>query len=274
MIQKPIVFIFFFFLIIQSSNAQEYDYEEETNDSSKFFIGVNVGAFFANNNSAKIYSGTPNITPLGYDFILRADNFERLFRNYFIHDIAIVEDPIDPSYKTSIEIGLHAGYQLGKDVSIFMDLNSSQLKYEQFFTIEVKNPSNNTLIPDYRKIPILGKESRFNFNLGTQISYYNENGTNAYISLFGNVNGVKMEENYIVINNVEYNLLHPTNGDINLKPGGVGYGGGGGLGLKLELTESISTDLYYNLYYTKINMNEFINSFGVHNSIGIRVIWN
>jgi hypothetical protein len=274
MFKKAIVLIFSIFSIIQLSFAQGYDYDEESSDSSKFFVGANIGAYFANKKTAKLYSGAPGVTNFGYDQVLFSQQHSQVFRDYFIYEYKISEDPIEPVYKTTVELGIHAGYRLSNDVTIFLDLNSIQLKYDQFFTIEVIDPNNNTLIPDYRKIPIKGKESRFNLNLGTQISYYNEDETNAYFSLFGNVNGVQMEENYFVINNVEYQILHPTNGDLNIKPGGLGYGGGGGLGLKLGLNEKISSDLYYNLYYTKTNLNEFNKPFGIHHSIGIRIIWN
>jgi len=51
-------------------------------------------------------------------------------------------------------------------------------------------------------------------------------------------------------------------------------GGGTGLGFKYQLTEKITTDFTYNLFYTKVNMNENIQSFGLQHGLVLRIIWS
>lgn len=272
------LFILLALLPFSFLNAQEYDYdEEEDTTSTKFFIGVNIGAHFSSDKTALQYSGSPSTTDFGIEYYLfERQDLTQTFRDYFIHPFDIEEYPIEPRYQTTLEIGIHMGYQLTRDIAIFMDLNSVQLKYEQFITMSIRDPQNaNQLEPlTFEKIPLFGKESRFNFNLGTQISYYQQDATNAYLSVFGNFNAVQLEENYFVIDNIEYQILHPVNGNFNQKPAGVAYGGGGGLGIKFALSESILTDVYYNLYYTQTNLTENLNPYGFHNSIGLRLLWN
>ncbi len=150
----------------------------------------------------------------------------------------------------------------------------TQLKYEQTFTIAIDDPFNQSPEPTYEQIPIFGKEKRFNLNLGTQLSFYKQNKTTIYWSIFGNLNGVQLERNYFVINNREYEILFNNPQDITIKPSGIGFGGGTGAGLKYQVTNNILVDFTYNLYYTKTNITETIHPYGIHHGFMMRVLWN
>lgn len=254
-----------------TSFAQEDDIE---NTTSPFSVGLNLGAHFANSNSAKIYRGSSDISPFGIQYILNRPIYRQTFDDYFQGDYDIAEFPIDPVYKTSFEIGLHLGFQINPQFSIFMDLNSTKLKYEQFFTMEIMDPNNQLPGSTFEQLPIIGEENRFIINLGTQISFYREEGLSSYFSLFGNVTGTELERNYIVINNISYEILHLDSTDPSFKVGGIGLGGGAGLGLKFNLAENILIDFYYTMLYSQVNMTEEIQPSGLHHSIGMRVIWN
>ena len=101
-----------------------------------------------------------------------------------------------------------------------------------------------------------------------------KNKTDIYWSAFGNFNSIKLERNYIIINNREYEISHANHQQPTIKPGGIGYGAGTGLGIKYKLTEDISVDLTYNLYYIKTKMNETLQSFGLNHGLTFRLIWN
>jgi len=105
------------------------------------------------------------------------------------------------------------------------------------------------------------------------LSLFKNEKLNFYWSAFGNFNAAKMEKNYIVINNVQYNIIHSSNINSNSKPGGTGYGVGSGLGFKYNLTNNILVDLTYNLYYNKIKMTDDINAFGIQNELLFRLLW-
>ena len=150
----------------------------------------------------------------------------------------------------------------------------SQLKYEQTFSIAIDDPNNQSPEPTYQQIPILGTEKRFNFNLGTQLSFYKQDKTTMYWAIFGNLNGVQLVRNYFVINDKEYEIIHNTPQDPSIKPGGIGFGAGSGFGLKYQISNSILVDLTYNLYFSKTNMTENIQPYGIHHGLMMRILWN
>lgn len=257
------------------ANAQDkYEEYEEEKDSTRFFFGVNLGAHFPNNNSAIIYTGRPSVTQFGIPWIFNNPFNQQAFNDYFRFPYQVSEYPQEPAYKNSVEIGLHAGYEISNLFTVFFEVNSIQLDYEQFFTVAINDPNNQFQGPVFEQIPIIGEEFRFYFNLGAQFNYFTGETSKAYVSFFGNMNNVYMRRNYIVIDNVNYEIIHIDENNPDLRPGGIGFGGGGGLGFRFQLTDHILMDPYYNLYYTQINYREEKQPTGVHHSLGIRILWN
>lgn len=271
------VLIVLLILLTTSTSAQDYegDYLEET-DSSRFVIGINVSAHFANKNSAKLYTGSPSITRYGLEYIFNLPRNKQAFNDFFKHPHEVVEYPFNPRYQTASEMGLHLGYKLGKTQSnvVFLDFNISQLKFEQSYTIAVYDPLNQIPGPTFEQLPIFGNENRFLLNLGSQVSLYNSEYSNAYFALFGNATNVQMRRNYIVIDNREYEIFHLNELRPSERLGGIGYGGGTGLGFQFYLSHEIKCDIYYNLYYTQTNFSDNFKPYGTHHSIGLRIIWD
>lgn len=277
------IILYFFFL--NSSFAQDWtdnNSNEPTTDwtdqkdkpSSLFFIGLNVGGYFPNSNTATIYTGTSDVTDFGIDYILNIPNFQAMFDTYFEHPYSVEEYPLNPAYKTAFNIGLHTGINLGGGHAIFLDINTSNLSYEQSFTIAIDDPQNKSVDPTFEQIPIIGNERRLNTNLGLQFSLFNKNQMNFYWSFFGNFNSINLERNYIVIANQEYEINHRDPFRPNTTVGGSGFGGGSGLGFKYNLTDGIWVDLTYNYHYNKSKINDNVQSFGNHHGILFRVIWS
>jgi len=259
----------------ETSNKGKSDWSDKENStSSKFFIGINAGGFFPNNNTAIIYTGASNITNYGIDYILSIPNYKTYFDAYFQHPYYVAELPLNPEYKTAFNIGLHTGINIGKGHAIFLDINTFNLNFEQSFTVAIEDPNNQSTEPTFEQIPIIGKEKRVNFNLGTQLVLMKKHKMNLYWSLFGNFNSTKLERNYILINGKEYEIIHSIPNQPNINPGGIGFGGGSGLGIKYQLTNKIWVDLTYNYYYLKTRMNDNIEFFGGHHGVMFRLIWN
>lgn len=274
-----LILCFFSLSGLNAFSQDDYLYEdnEDKIDTIRFFIGANLSAYFANKETAKIYSGSPSVTNFGIEFILNNEiNRRNVFDPFFNNNpYSIVDYPLESRYQTAFNLGLHAGYQFWKNQSVYAELNAVQLDYEQLFVIGVVDPFNQTISPlTFEQFGIFGKETRFNFNLGTQVSYYNESGTNAYFSFFGNVNAVRMEENYIFIANRQFDIYHPVNNDIFVRPSGIGYGGGAGTGLKFNISENLFADIFYQFTHTKINFNEQFQPFATQHGFGLRVLWH
>jgi len=258
-----------------NSNEQTKDWaDKKDKTSSLFFIGLNVGGYFPNSNTAIIYTGTNDVTDYGINYILNVPQYKPLFDAYFQYPYSVEELPLNPTYKAAFNLGLHTGINLGRGHAIFLDINTSNLSYEQSFTIAIDDPKNKSVDPTYQQIPIIGNEKRFNSNLGLQLSLFNKNQMNFYWSIFGNFNKINLERNYIVINNQEYEIHHRGSDRANAPIGGVGFGGGSGLGFKYNLTDRIWIDLTYNYHYNKSKIDDDFQSYGSHHGILFRVIWN
>jgi len=250
------------------------DWTDKEDKTSLFFIGINAGGYVPNNNTAIIYSGTDDVTPYGINYILNVPSYKQTFDNYFQHAYSVEEYPLNPTYKLAFNIGVHSGINLGNGHSVFLDINSSNLNYEQVFTIAIDDQNNKSIDPTYEQIPIIGKEKRIHSNLGVQLSLFHQKKMNLYWSAFGNFNKINLERNYIIIANQEYQINHrnPTQG--NSSTGGIGFGGGSGLGFKYNIADRVWIDLTYNYHYTKSKINETIQSFGSHQGMIFRIIWN
>jgi len=197
-----------------------------------------------------------------------------VLQNYFQFPYEISEFPIENRYQTAVEIGVNLAYQLNKLLSLNLEINAYRLKYEQFFTVAIDDPRNQLVGATFEQIPLFGEENRFYFNLGTQWSYFRAEYTNAYFSIFANMNDVRLRRNYFVIDGIEYNILHQSEVINNQKPGNLGFGFGLGTGIKFALTDHILADLYYQMIQTESNFEVLEETRGLHHSIGLRVIWN
>ena len=164
---RKLTSLLFTLLFTALSIFAQDDYEEEI-DSSRFSFGINFGAHFANNNTAKIYTGSPSATPFGIDFVIKQQFNQQELLNFFgTPDYRVEEYPFDPVYRTASEIGLHFAYQFDSSFSnsFFIDVNIAQLKFEQLFTIGYEDPLNQSIDPTtFQRFPIFGKENRFHIS--------------------------------------------------------------------------------------------------------------
>lgn len=273
--QRILIALLFLFSFSHASKGQgAYNYMDERIDSTKFFIGANVGAYFANNNGAKIYSGSPSVTRFSIPTILNNQFLKPTFDQFFgPSPYEVVEYPFEPRYQTAFELGLHAGINLTNRIGVFLDFNIAQLDVEQFFTIAIDDPTNQIVGPTLEQYPIFGEENRLNLNIGTQLTFFEKSTSKAYVSLFANINDLDMRTNYIVINDTRYEVYHINDEQPDLRLGGIGLGGGAGLGYRFHLSESVLGDIYYNMIYTQANYSNEFQPYGAQHSLGVRVLF-
>ena len=259
-----------------NNSVEEKDWanDPEEKEPALFFVGINFGMIFPNSNTAAIYTGSSNVTQYGIDYLFSVPSYKLTFDTYFQYPYFVSEYPQSPSYRSSLDVGLHAGVNIGKGSAAYLEVNSSNINFEQVFTIAIDDPNNKSPEPTYEQFPIIGKERRINFNLGAQLALLHKNKTTIYWSAFGNFNSIKMERNYIIINDAEYEIIHSNPQLPYVEPGGIGYGGGSGAGIKYRLTDRIIADLTYNLYYIKTKMNDNIQGFGLNHGVTLRLLWN
>lgn len=254
--------------------AQDEDYEE-LEDTVKFSFGINFGAYFSSQKTADIYSGRQDITPFGVEYVFQQRFNQEIFREYFNNNFyEIAEYPLEPKYRTASEIGLHVEYDLNSAIDLYADVNITQLKFEQAFTVAIDDPTNGIVGSTFEQIPLFGEENRFHLNIGAQFSLYQDELANFYFAFFGSLNNTQMRRNYFVIDNQEYEIFHIAFDRPNQRLGGIGYGGGTGLGFKYLISDHLTTDFYYNLSYVQVNLSEAFQPYGFNQGLGIRVIWH
>lgn len=226
-----------------------------------------------------MYSGGSNFSIYGIEWAFDHPNYKTDFDNYFQYPYEIVELPQDMSYRASIEIGGIVGYRVDNSLEVFAEANFGMLRVQDVFVVEIQNPNSTTVDYPLEQLPVFGEEQRLNFNLGARFSVFENNGLVGYLPLFGNFNSVKVERNYFIVNNREYNIVHNIQGITNQKPGGNGFGGGTGFGVKYRLNDRILLDASYNAHYSKVTMiretatqSEF-SIWGLHHSVLFRVLW-
>ncbi len=266
----------FLFISCSAYGQDDYDYEydEEVEDTVKFSFGINFGAYFSNHKTAEIYSGQPTITPFGLNYVFQEQFFNQTFQNIFGPDFKIADYPIDTRYRVASEIGVHFEYNLSEVIDLYADVNITQLKFEQFFTLSINDPQNGFIRETFQQIPIFGEENRFHLNLGAQFSMYNDVYSNFYFGAFASMNNSQMRRNYFIVENQEYEIFHIALDRPDQRLGGIGFGGGTGLGFKYKLMDHLTTDFYYNLSYTQTNLSDAFQPYGFNHALGIRIIWH
>ena len=242
-------------------------------ESGSVFVGINVGGFFANKNTAVLYTGADAFSNYGVEDLFSNTINKPIFDNYFQYPYAIVELPQTWKYRPALDIGGHFGIHLDGDNALYVDVNFSSLDFENFFTVAIEDPNNQSPDPTYEQIALFGEEKRMNINLGLQLSLYQENSINAYFTLFGNLNSTRLEKNYFVVNDRQYFINHIYPSQPRVNPGGIGIGIGTGLGIKYKFNDKFTFDLAYSLYYSKTKMKEAFAPWGIHNGITFRIIW-
>ena len=256
---KFVFLILLFPLIILSQN-------------NNFVIGINGGAYLANNNTAILYGG--NYTSYNVSSIFNNAITKPAFDQFFQYPYSIYDIPIDIKYSLGTEIGFHLWSQKRKS-KIYVDINFSDLKVQDFITIAVDDPNNQSVDPNYVPISITGKEKRNMINLGILKTIYQESNISILAPFFLQVLEVKISENFIIVNNQQYNIPH-NNSSLNLNQSTSTYGLGIGSGLALNyfIDKDLSFDIGYHIQYCKTNFSKQLNPWGIQQSFFGRIVLN
>ena len=236
---------------------------------SELIIGVNIGAYAANKNTAGLYKG--DVTSYNIYSIFSNPNYQAEFDNYFQYPYQIVETPVNSTYRVGLEVGAHIGKR-NNNGELFIEMNFVNLEVQEYFTVAIDNPNNLSPDPTYQPLPIFGEERRSLINCGYSIDLYNENDVIVGLPIFAQLTNARLERNYIVVNNQQYNINHTVVNQNNNKPGGIGVGAGIGLTGSIQFNKQFSLLVGYYAQYSRINMQENLKPFGIQNSIFARVL--
>jgi len=259
-------------------------------NGNKLVLGVNIGGYAANKNTAGLYNG--NVTPINILSIFDNPHYQPNFINYFQYPSYIYDIPRNPQYRIGLDVGVHIGKRF-QNGELFAEINFANISVQDFFIVAIEDPNNLSPDPTYEPIPIFGEERRSNINFGYSFDLYNKDGIIIGFPIFSQINNVRLQRNYFVINNQQYNIYHGVAGQTNTNPGGTAIGGGAGLTGSIKFNDQFSFLAGYYAQYSKINLienNELtaydensqqipgntvtIKPWGLHHSIFARIIWS
>lgn len=267
---KKIILFFFFPLVLLSQN-------------NNFVIGINGGVYLANRNTSIQYSGFYNNYGINSIFnnSINKPYFDEYFQTQFnSQNYSIMSGEKDRlenniKYNPSPEIGFHLGWVKRKS-KFFVDVNFSNIKVQDFINIEVQN-QNFTMStePQYVPISITGNEKRNMINFGLLKTIYEESNLSILFPFFVQLLEVKIDENFIIVNNQQYYISHNfSTMNFDQNQGRYGLGLGSGLVFNYFIDKDLSFDVGYQMQYSKTNFSEQLNPWGFQQSIFARVIIN
>ncbi|MDR0364946.1 MAG: PEGA domain-containing protein [Bacteroidales bacterium] len=257
-----------------SKNSSESSREKKSKKSNGWFGGISLGMIKPNNYTANYYSGSKeDYNSLYYFFSkdyyqTRYDSISRAIGHAF--DTTNIGTPADMAYNLSPNFGLYGGYAFDKKNRILLSFDYHHLKTRDvlmlyFITGTTFGNEVGT------QCSIVGKEDRFNINLGYSREFTAGNYTTWYLMAGVNINNVVVQSNdiYVPIQNTnktaQFNIMrtiyNPDGTTYNQYKGGVGYGIFGVLGFRLLFTENFSIDPEFQFFFAKSGISQYYKSF-------------
>lgn len=269
----------------------------EEYDLTGWRIGINIGMYFANDYTAQYYSGERfnenNIeyvlnNKYWYEEIVQELNSNRIYNNFdwlppadytpnfeAWKDQYDVQDgekawwiyyPVELKYNAAISPGFYFKYNFNNTTGVFAQTNYVELKTSGAFQMTIDTVTY-TSEPGYRTGFIRGKERRSTIDIGISKFYRVGKFSNIFIETGLHMNSTKVLESRIQIGRQEYNLINNyssggyvpnSNGTTyEIYQGGIGFGVFLNGGLKLILSEKVSIDPGFSIYYKNLNLEGY-----------------
>ncbi|HKK39646.1 MAG TPA: hypothetical protein VJ949_09540 [Cryomorphaceae bacterium] len=298
-----IVGVLFFAL---SGKAQVYNYADGEGpvdpDSIKgLYIALNLGYYFANNNSAVIYGG------YGYQRDGTINDFANAWLNRSIQgnpefrrqtstalgladgEWAFTEDdmPGVMQFSGSFMYGGHLRYMFNADFGVYAEINGTNPVTVGEFTIQTFSPSPDpTQNQRLRRFGIRGEEQRLIVNLGLHRvllrEQFERQGRSTtilpYVDVGINFTFTKFEENFYSLDDgvvrdltVFFNQQSQFVDEANLLTG-AGFGGFAALGGQITLGSKFILNIGYNASFEQIKLGE-VNERGLQSQVVLKAIY-
>jgi hypothetical protein len=264
---KKIRSLLFIFLLVITLPALAQDEEGNTKPTvNRWNFGINFGVYDAHKYPASYYNG----------FYTNENNISYVMSNYYWYqdikqalgasDTVIVADfPFDIHYNVVMSGGVFLRYNFDKNWGLCVDVNYTQMKTEDALAFEV-DPMSFPTLPDYRMIPITGKERRVHMDLLLQRNFWTKSSIYLFIQGGAYMNYTRVQALSIFVDR-EYSLINVYGNQVyvpntNMQEdqvilGGVGYGAllGGGMGIPLVDFLGVEPGGY--LTYSNVALNGY-----------------
>ena len=272
------VFFLALYFVVEAQIVDENQYDEY----SGMEAGINMGAFFADRNTANFYSGAGNEEGMNSaDRVIYNVHYVNMIndvleQNGYRYLLGVDENgdpeyhaeyPTSMSFMPSIYAGLTGRYWLSRKFGISISMNFSRLTTSDKFVIynDVEMPPSNKE-DQYILASIAGQDDRVNINLGLINSFVLSDRLNFILEYGFNLNNTTVKFNKIEIYGLVLDIMYKGPHDYvpggmgqqyEIRQGGIGYGAYLTPGLQLNFTNDISMDLVCDVYYSYISLEHY-----------------
>jgi hypothetical protein len=304
--RKILAFVLFVLVTTSSSFGQVYNYADgegpvDPDSIQGLFIGLNIGYYFANNNSARIYGG------YGYQRDGTINDFANAWLNISLQgnpelrrrtsealgladgEWAFTEDdmPGVMQFSGSFMWAGHLRYMFDADFGMFAEVGGTNPVTVGEFTIQTfgvsPDPSQNQPL---RTFGIRGEEQRLFINLGLHRVLFREalekqkKSTTIlpYIDAGINFTFTRFEENFYSLDDgvvrdltLFFNQQNQFIDQANLLTGS-GYGAFVSVGGQITLGSRFTLNIGYNASFEQIRLGE-VNERGLQSQIVLKAIY-
>ena len=267
---KNVLFLLLMCLFSFAGSAQEVLTDDVDDDaepsegfpSSGFYIGGTGGAFFAHGGTASFYSGQGQY---GINWVLSIQQYrDRIKQELGLdqQDFTMGQFPDSMTYRPAFTIGLNGGVRLNESSALFFDLNITNIKLQDVFTLYVDDPIN--FEPIIHQAGITGEEKRLNINLGYRQLLGTNEKARPFLELAATFNNTEVVSNEIIIENWRYSLVRPVNptnpAQIQFITGGSAFGGLVGGGFTALMNKDFAIDFGAHMRFDKIIVDRNIEN--------------
>lgn len=235
------------------------NYKDTLSKTQGWYFGFNIGAYFANKQTANYYngSGVNRITA-----VINPDNYSYGYANYqYIYDklgsrdffIDTTQFPTNMKYDPSINIGFHFRKVMKDKFSIFFETDYAKLKTNGIVILSFINSPYQNVDSLTNLAPITGQEERVDINVGLSKGF-TKGLISPFVAIGLNMNNVKYIKSEIQIAGKIFNYDNPYYSQYKIKQGGIAFGVFMNTGLEINFGNDAMLNLVGNFNYKRINL--------------------
>lgn len=255
-------------------------YPGDTNKlNSGFSFGFNMGAYFANAYQGNFYNGASgNVDSIGLVF---SNHYYTMDIRAELNDtFRLLELPAQMKYEPALQFGFYVKYSFSKQLGAFMQFNYAKLKAKDVFTMGIGPDLSGQAFDDIREYPIWGTEERIYIDLGVSKTFETSDQVQVFLEGGLNINNTRVKEHKIAIGSLEYSLINiygtsPYIPNTQMQTyetrlGGLGIGAFATTGLRFIVSDKLSLDPGFSLYWSKANLEEY-SAYRPHYTVFVRL---
>jgi len=263
------------------SGAWAFSYiskDDSIKQNKAWSFGINCGAAFANKYQANFYNGADgNQNEINYIFGNQYHLYE--IRQVINDTFSLAGMPTAMRYKPSFCVGMYIKKNFNNHFGAFIQFNYSKFTTRDVFTMKIGATPSSQSFDSLMNYPIWGSEDRINIDIGGSYEFPIDDKIFGFVEAGFNLNNVKVRENKISIENLEYSLINiyanqpyiPNTQlqEYPVREGGIGLGAFISPGVKFKFSDHVAVDLLGSLYWSKINLMHY-NTFRLHYNVMLR----